>query len=61
MTSLRRLFLSFALIAATIVGALPAQAQQPAWPSRPVRFIIPLGAGSGVDISARLLADKLSQ
>ena len=61
MTSLRRLFLSFALIAATIVGALPAQAQQPAWPSRPVRFIIPLGAGSGVDITARLLADKLSQ
>ena len=61
MTSLRRLFLSFALIAAALVGALPAQAQQPAWPSRPVRFIIPLGAGSGVDITARLLADKLSQ
>ncbi len=32
-----------------------------AWPNRPVRFIIPLGPGSGVDISARLFADKLSQ
>ena len=31
-----------------------------AWPSRPVRFIITLGPGSGVDIGARLLADKLS-
>lgn len=30
------------------------------WPSRPVRFIITLGPGSGVDIGARLFADKLS-
>ena len=30
------------------------------WPNRPVRFIVPLGPGSGVNISARLLADKLS-
>jgi tripartite-type tricarboxylate transporter receptor subunit TctC len=39
--------------------ALPASAQS--WPTRNVRFIIPLGAGSGVDITARLFADKLSQ
>jgi tripartite-type tricarboxylate transporter receptor subunit TctC len=31
------------------------------WPSRPVRLIIPLGAGSGVDVTARLIADKLQQ
>jgi tripartite-type tricarboxylate transporter receptor subunit TctC len=31
-----------------------------AWPSRPVHFIITLGPGSGVDIGARLFADKLS-
>ncbi|HZQ14508.1 MAG TPA: tripartite tricarboxylate transporter substrate binding protein [Pseudolabrys sp.] len=30
------------------------------WPSRPVRFIVTLGAGSGVDIGARLFGDKLS-
>ncbi|HXX08578.1 MAG TPA: tripartite tricarboxylate transporter substrate binding protein [Pseudolabrys sp.] len=30
------------------------------WPSRPVRFIVTLGPGSGVDIGARLFADKLS-
>lgn len=29
-------------------------------PSRPVRFIVTLGPGSGVDIGARLFADKLS-
>lgn len=31
-----------------------------AWPNRPVRFIVTLGPGSGVDIGARLFADKLS-
>src|ERR1700728_4466497 len=31
------------------------------WPTRPVRFIVTLGAGSGADIGARLLADRLSQ
>jgi tripartite-type tricarboxylate transporter receptor subunit TctC len=30
------------------------------WPQRNVRFIVPLGPGSGVDIAARLFADKLS-
>jgi tripartite-type tricarboxylate transporter receptor subunit TctC len=29
------------------------------WPTRPVRFILTLGAGSGSDIGARLLADRL--
>ena len=42
--------------------SIPAQAQTSAqsWPQRSVRFIVPLGPGSGVDITARLIADKLS-
>jgi tripartite-type tricarboxylate transporter receptor subunit TctC len=36
----------------------PAQAQS--WPQRPVRIIVPLGPGSGVDITARLLADRIA-
>jgi tripartite-type tricarboxylate transporter receptor subunit TctC len=32
-----------------------------AWPTRPVKFILTLGPGSGADIGARLLADRLSQ
>ena len=50
-------------IAAILLGSLAsAQAQAPAqsWPQRNVTFILPLGPGSGVDITARLLADKLS-
>jgi tripartite-type tricarboxylate transporter receptor subunit TctC len=31
-----------------------------AWPQRSVRFIVPLGPGSGADIGARLFAERLS-
>jgi tripartite-type tricarboxylate transporter receptor subunit TctC len=61
MPGLRRLLLTVMLFACAAVVAAPAVAQTTAWPTRPVRFIIPLGAGSGVDITARLFADKLSQ
>ncbi|HUL87585.1 MAG TPA: tripartite tricarboxylate transporter substrate binding protein [Pseudolabrys sp.] len=37
-----------------------SRAAADAWPNRPVRFIVTLGPGSGVDIGARLFADKLS-
>lgn len=44
------------------LATLPANIAraQSAWPQRPVKFVLPLGAGSGVDFVARLLADKLS-
>jgi tripartite-type tricarboxylate transporter receptor subunit TctC len=48
------------LVAATLMAlAAPAQAQT--WPQKPVRLILPLGPGSGTDISARLFAERLSQ
>ena len=31
------------------------------WPQRPVKFVVTLGPGSGVDFGARLLADRLSK
>jgi tripartite-type tricarboxylate transporter receptor subunit TctC len=46
------------LVATSLV--FPSFAQAPAWPQRPVRFIVSLGPGSGADIGARLIADKLS-
>jgi tripartite-type tricarboxylate transporter receptor subunit TctC len=36
-----------------------AQSQAQNWPQRPVKFIVPLGPGAGVDIGARLLSDRL--
>jgi hypothetical protein len=38
-----------------------ALAQQPAWPNRPIRMIIPFGAGGGTDVIGRLLAQKLTE
>lgn len=48
------------LVVALALSATQAFAQTPAWPQRPVKFIIPLGPGSGVDITARVFADKLA-
>ena len=39
--------------------AVPATAQT--WPQRPVKFIVTLGPGSGVDFGTRLLGDRLSK
>lgn len=41
----------------------PAHAQAPVqpWPQKTVRFILPLPPGSGMDLSARLLAERLTE
>ena len=52
--------LSLITITTLAVSVGPAAAQAPAWPQRAVKFIIPLGPGSGVDITARVFADKLT-
>jgi tripartite-type tricarboxylate transporter receptor subunit TctC len=41
--------------------ALPGLARAQAWPTRPVRFIIPFAAGGPVEIPGRFLADRLTQ
>jgi tripartite-type tricarboxylate transporter receptor subunit TctC len=60
MSQIRAFFVVALGLIAMGLSAIPASAQAPAWPSRPVRFLIPLGPGAGVDITARLVADKLS-
>lgn len=53
--------LAFAVLAVTALAwAAPAGAQAPAWPQRPVKLIVTLGPGSGADIGARLIVEKLS-
>jgi tripartite-type tricarboxylate transporter receptor subunit TctC len=49
------LFLCFAA-----VSAHAQNAAQP-WPQKTVRFIVPLPPGSGMDLSARLIAERLTQ
>jgi tripartite-type tricarboxylate transporter receptor subunit TctC len=45
------------ILALSLAGAAAAQS----WPQKPVRLILPLGAGSGADIGARLFADGFSK
>src|ERR1700741_1434365 len=57
-----RLFACTFVLAALLTplfAAAPVAAQS--WPTRPVKFILTLGPGSGADISARLLADRLTK
>jgi tripartite-type tricarboxylate transporter receptor subunit TctC len=58
MRGVLRLLIVLGLLAPVMLWARPAAAET--WPQRPVKFLLPLGAGSGVDIGARLLADRLS-
>jgi len=51
--------LGFGLVVVALLAAMGSGA--PAWPARPVKFIVTLGPGSGVDIGARLFADRLAQ
>jgi tripartite-type tricarboxylate transporter receptor subunit TctC len=51
------LVLGFGMTAA--LAAVPSTAQD--WPQRNVRFIVTLGPGSGADIGARLLAERLNK
>src|SRR5262249_6270844 len=47
---------------ATLRLAVPRSAHaQEAWPSRPVRFIVPLAAGGGLDFVARVVGEHMSR
>lgn len=59
---MQRLGKAFCALAAGLVvsALLTSWAHAQAWPQRTVRFIVSLGPGSGADIAARLIADKLT-
>src|SRR5882757_933498 len=49
------------LVALAMVLAGVSQASSQNWPSKPVRIIVPVTAGSATDVTARLVADHLTQ
>jgi tripartite-type tricarboxylate transporter receptor subunit TctC len=56
---MRRFLLPAATIVLASLAAAPALAQ--AWPTKPIRIIVPLTAGSASDVMGRIVADQLSQ
>ncbi len=55
----RLLGILLAAAAASILSTAAAQGADPGWPSRPVKIVVPYGAGSSPDVFARLVADRL--
>ena len=50
-----------AATAALVLGALPATAAAQAYPTKPIRFIVPYGAGGPGDTIGRLIGRKLTE
>lgn len=48
------------IVAAVVLWLVSAQANADNWPTKPIRVIIPFGAGSATDVIPRIVLDKLS-
>ena len=59
MTMFQRVSALIALAVCSLTPTLPARAQD--YPSRPVRVIMPFGAGGPTDVFTRAIADELSK
>ena len=60
MTAFRKFGLCILALLALVALAAPATAQD-SFPSRPIKFVVPLAAGGGIDFTARVTAQKLSE
>ncbi|MEW6334864.1 MAG: tripartite tricarboxylate transporter substrate binding protein [Thermodesulfobacteriota bacterium] len=62
MTPRKGLLLCLALVClGCVLVSTVAAADNPAWPIKPVRLIVPFSPGGGTDFIARILAQKLSE
>lgn len=59
--SMTRRLAGAALIGSALIAAVPALAQTAAFPSKPMRIIVPYPAGGATDVSARLVAARLQE
>src|SRR6476660_7174831 len=58
--SIARLVMTALVLLGAATSSLAQSSLAQAWPQRTVKWILPFGAGSGIDIGARMLADPLA-
>ena len=51
----------YALLAAAILALTPIAPAQAKWPEKPVKIVLPFGAGGVADVTARIMADRLQK
>ena len=51
----------YALLAAAILALAPIAPAQAKWPEKPVKIVLPFGAGGVADVTARIMADRLQK
>src|SRR5439155_7936920 len=58
---MRRGLVTLALVLAALAAGAATEAFAQAWPSKPVKVVIPLTPGSATDVMARIVFDQVSQ
>jgi tripartite-type tricarboxylate transporter receptor subunit TctC len=56
-TSMRRMMIAAAAVVVAVGGHAAAQE----WPTRPITLIVPFAAGGGIDVSARIQAQRMGE
>jgi tripartite-type tricarboxylate transporter receptor subunit TctC len=54
-----KLYFAAAIVCGTLSVNSPAHAADPAWPTKPVKVVVPFSAGGGTDLLGRLIAERL--
>src|SRR6476659_10170442 len=50
-----------AVLAVAALMIAPLNGAKAAWPEKPIKIVLPFGAGGVADVTARIMADKLGQ
>jgi hypothetical protein len=50
-----------AVLAVAALMLAPLSGAKAAWPEKPIKIVLPFGAGGVADVTSRIMADKLSQ
>ena len=53
--------LAFATVAAALIALVPAAAVAQAYPTKPVKIVVPFAPGGNLDVTARLVAESMSK